>query len=137
MDEVSLAIAPGELVTLLGPSGSGKTTTLKMVAGFERPDAGVIRLGDRDITETAPHRRNIGMVFQNYALFPHMSVADNIAFPLRMRRKGKAEIAAAVDRMLDFVRLPGLARACRASCPAASNSAWHSRERWFSRRRCS
>jgi putative spermidine/putrescine transport system ATP-binding protein len=107
VDEVSLAVAAGELVTLLGPSGSGKTTTLKMVAGFERPDAGRIRLGEHDITEAPPHRRDIGMVFQNYALFPHMTVADNIGFALRMRRRPGAEVKAAIERMLELVHLPG------------------------------
>src|SRR6478609_242924 len=87
VDGVSLDIAKGEFVTFLGPSGSGKTTTLMMVAGFERPTAGAISIGGRPIDPVPPHRRNIGMVFQNYALFPHMSVAKNVGYPLRMRRR--------------------------------------------------
>jgi putative spermidine/putrescine transport system ATP-binding protein len=108
VDGVSLAIAAGEFLTLLGPSGSGKTTTLKMIAGFEAPDAGVVRIGGRDVTGLPPHRRDIGMVFQNYALFPHMSVAGNVGFPLRMRGVARAAIAASVERALAMVRLGGL-----------------------------
>jgi putative spermidine/putrescine transport system ATP-binding protein len=84
-DNVSLDIKAGEFVSFLGPSGSGKTTTLMMIAGFQHPTSGEIRLGDRAIDNLPPHKRNIGMVFQNYALFPHMTVAHNVAFPLRMR----------------------------------------------------
>lgn len=90
-DDVSLDIKAGEFVSFLGPSGSGKTTTLMMIAGFQHPTSGEIRLGDRAIDNLPPHKRNIGMVFQNYALFPHMTVADNVAFPLRMRGVDKAE----------------------------------------------
>src|SRR6478609_8592363 len=91
VDGVSLDIAKGEFVSFLGPSGSGKTTTLMMIAGFQHPTSGEIRLGDRAIDNLPPHKRNIGMVFQNYALFPHMNIADNVAFPLRMRGVDKAE----------------------------------------------
>jgi putative spermidine/putrescine transport system ATP-binding protein len=105
VDDVNLDIAPGEFVTLLGPSGSGKTTTLKMVAGFEYPDEGEIVLGGRSITTMQAHERDIGMVFQNYALFPHMTVAENIAFPLRMRRRPKQEIARLVSDVLALVKL--------------------------------
>ncbi|MBV8189115.1 MAG: ATP-binding cassette domain-containing protein, partial [Alphaproteobacteria bacterium] len=91
LDEVSLDIAPGELLTILGPSGSGKTTLLKVVAGFEKPDAGRVSVDGQDITAMPPARRDIGMVFQNYALFPHLTVAGNVAFPLEMRNVGRAE----------------------------------------------
>jgi putative spermidine/putrescine transport system ATP-binding protein len=104
---VSLDIRPGEFLTLLGPSGSGKTTTLMMIAGFETPDAGEITLDDRPVTALPPHRRNIGVVFQNYALFPHLSVFENIAYPLRVRRVRVAEIRERVRAALAMVRLEG------------------------------
>ncbi|MGY2049736.1 ABC transporter ATP-binding protein [Methylobacterium sp. JK268] len=107
--DVSLAIRPGEIVSLLGPSGCGKTTTLRMIAGLERPDAGEIRIGGERVDAVAPWKRNIGMVFQNYALFPHMSVADNVAFGLAMRRGTRAEIAAKVAAALEQVHLAHLA----------------------------
>jgi putative spermidine/putrescine transport system ATP-binding protein len=105
VDEVDLDVAPSEFVTLLGPSGSGKTTTLMMVAGFTPPTSGDIRIDDRSITDVPPDRRNIGVVFQSYALFPHMSVADNVAFPLRMRQTPRAAVAQKVASALDMVRL--------------------------------
>jgi putative spermidine/putrescine transport system ATP-binding protein len=105
---VDLSVAPGELVALLGPSGCGKTTTLRMVAGFVEPTAGRILMGGADITRTPPHKRNAGMVFQSYALFPHLSVADNIAFGLRRRRVARAEIAERVARMVALLQLDGL-----------------------------
>jgi putative spermidine/putrescine transport system ATP-binding protein len=108
VDDLSLEVAASEFVSLLGPSGSGKTTTLMMLAGFAAPDGGRIFLGDADITGLAPYRRNIGMVHQSYALFPHMTVGRNIAFPLRMRRMVPDEIAARVSRALELVRLTGL-----------------------------
>jgi len=107
LDGVSLAVEPGELLTILGPSGSGKTTLLKVIAGFELPESGTVRLGGRDLTEAPAASRNIGMVFQNYALFPHMSVRDNIAFPLQMRHTPRSEIATRVRRALELVELPG------------------------------
>jgi putative spermidine/putrescine transport system ATP-binding protein len=110
VDGVSLTVDQGEFVTLLGPSGSGKTTTLKMIAGFDRPDQGAIHLGADEITHWTPDRRNIGMVFQNYALFPHMSVFDNVAFPLKMRKQSRGEIAAAVGDALAMVHLGELSR---------------------------
>src|SRR6266508_3358711 len=91
-----------------GPSGSGKTTTLMMVAGFTPPSEGEIAIDDRPITGMAPEHRNIGVVFQNYALFPHMTVFDNVAFPLRMRRRPRGEIRTRVARALDMVHLAGL-----------------------------
>jgi len=104
---LNLAVAKGEFLTLLGPSGSGKTTSLMMLAGFEAPTSGDIRLAGRSLSRVPPFRRNMGVVFQNYALFPHISVAENIAFPLSVRRVGKAEIARKVGAMLDLVRLSG------------------------------
>jgi spermidine/putrescine ABC transporter ATP-binding subunit len=106
-DRVTLDIAPGEFITLLGPSGSGKTTTLMMVAGFVIPTSGQILVNGEDIAFRPPHKRNIGMVFQNYALFPHMTVAENIAFPLKMRRWPRDRIEQAVREALQLVRLPG------------------------------
>ena len=92
---VSLDIRSGEFLTLLGPSGSGKTTTLMMIAGFEAPTAGDIAIDGRSIVALPPHRRNIGMVFQNYALFPHLTVAENIGFPLKQRGLDRADAGAA------------------------------------------
>ena len=107
VNDVSLEIAPGEFLTLLGPSGSGKTTTLMMLAGFEIPTAGEIYVDDDPIAAVPPFRRNIGMVFQNYALFPHMTVGENIAFPLQMRKVSKSEIARQTKEVLSLVGLPG------------------------------
>ena len=90
IDDLNLEIFEGEFLTLLGPSGSGKTTCLMMLAGFEFPSAGDIWLGDSRVNIVPPHKRDIGVVFQNYALFPHMSVADNVAYPLRLRRVDRA-----------------------------------------------
>ncbi|MCE4573918.1 ABC transporter ATP-binding protein [Caballeronia sp. CLC5] len=102
---LDLDIREGEFLSLLGPSGSGKTTCLMMLAGFESPSEGEIWLGDTLLNTTPPHKRDIGMVFQNYALFPHMTVAQNVAYALTVRRVAKAEKAAAVARALDMVRM--------------------------------
>ncbi|NRG17225.1 ABC transporter ATP-binding protein [Rhizobiales bacterium] len=102
-----LTIPGGGLVALLGPSGCGKTTTLRIVAGFERPDTGSVIVGGRDITNLPPNRRGLGMVFQNYSLFPHMSVAENIAFGLKMAGRPAGEIGPKVGEALEIVRLPG------------------------------
>ena len=107
VDNVSLSIQHGEFLTLLGPSGSGKTTTLNMIAGFEIPSRGEILLEDDDITTVAPNNRGIGMVFQNYALFPHMTVSDNIAFPLKMRKTPGDQIRRSIKEALELVKLPG------------------------------
>ena len=106
---LDLAIARGEFLTMLGPSGSGKTTCLMMLAGFETATHGEIRLAGRPIGQVPPHRRGIGMVFQNYALFPHMTVGENLAFPLEVRGMGRAERAAKVERALDMVQMAGFA----------------------------
>jgi putative spermidine/putrescine transport system ATP-binding protein len=107
--EVTLGVSAGEFVTILGPSGSGKTTLLKVIAGFETPDTGRILVDGSDVTDVDPAQRNIGMVFQNYALFPHMSVARNIAYPLIMRGMARAEIAKRVAAALEMVELAGMA----------------------------
>jgi len=104
---VTIEVRSGEFLSLLGPSGSGKTTLLMMIAGFEMPSAGTIRIGNQDVTYVAPNRRNVGMVFQRYALFPHMTVADNVAFPLRMRKIPKDEMARRVADALALVQLEG------------------------------
>ncbi|WP_377278918.1 ABC transporter ATP-binding protein [Rhizobium sp. R86522] len=107
--DTSLDVRPGEFVSIVGPSGSGKTSLLTMIAGFEAPTAGAILVGDQDVTALAPNHRNIGMVFQKYALFPHMTVRQNIAFPLKMRRLAKGKAAdSRVDAMLDLVQLDAL-----------------------------
>ena len=105
VDNVSLGLERGEFLSLLGPSGSGKSTILKMIAGFEPADAGRLLLDGVDITAKPPQKRDIGMVFQNYALFPHMTAEENIAFPLRMRRRSRLEMLAAVNRMLELLQL--------------------------------
>jgi putative spermidine/putrescine transport system ATP-binding protein len=109
VEALDLDIVRGEFLTLLGPSGSGKTTTLMMLAGFEAPTAGEILLEGRPISKLPPHKREIGMVFQHYALFPHMTVAENVGFPLSVRGVANAEIAARVDHALAMVQLRPLA----------------------------
>jgi ABC-type Fe3+/spermidine/putrescine transport system ATPase subunit len=108
VDDVSFAVPRGSFATLLGPSGCGKTTTLRMIAGFYDPDAGDIELGGRRINALPAHKRGAAMVFQDYALFPHMSVRDNVGYGLRLQRKSKADIATKVDETLKFVGLAGL-----------------------------
>jgi spermidine/putrescine transport system ATP-binding protein len=106
--DVSLDIEEGEFFSLLGPSGCGKTTTLRMIGGFEQPDEGRILLRGQDMTTVPPNRRNVNMVFQHYALFPHMDVGDNIAFGMRLKKVGKGEQRDRVDEMLKIVRLEGM-----------------------------
>jgi len=110
IDELDLDIERGEFLTLLGPSGSGKTTTLMLLAGFETPTAGEILLEGKPLSRVPPYQRNIGMVFQNYALFPHMSVAENIGFPLSVRGVPATDIAKRVERALDMVQLDRFGR---------------------------
>ncbi|MEV4805458.1 ABC transporter ATP-binding protein [Nonomuraea sp. NPDC049421] len=107
---VDLETEPGEFLTLLGPSGCGKTTTLNMIAGHLAADGGLIEVDGRDITAVPPHRRSMGMVFQSYALFPHMTIADNVAFGLRMRKVGGAERRRQVAEVLELVGLDGMAQ---------------------------
>ncbi len=108
VDSVNLTIEPGEFVTLLGPSGCGKTTTLRMIAGFESPDEGEIYLGDEAINALTPNKRDTAMVFQSYALFPHMTIFDNVAYGLKLRKVPKDEIKKKVFDMLDLVGLEGM-----------------------------
>jgi putative spermidine/putrescine transport system ATP-binding protein len=106
VDRVDLEIPAGEFFTLLGPSGSGKTTTLRLIAGFERPDEGRIELGGADVTNRAPYERDVNTVFQDYALFPHMTVAENVGYGLRVKRVPRAERKLRVEEALKVVRLP-------------------------------
>jgi putative spermidine/putrescine transport system ATP-binding protein len=108
VDRCNLEIRAGEFLTLLGPSGSGKTTMLRMVAGFVRPSSGTIELDGHDITTVPPYRRNLGMVFQSYTLFPHMTAAENVAFPLQMRKVGRNDQRRIVAEALERVRLSGM-----------------------------
>jgi spermidine/putrescine transport system ATP-binding protein len=109
VDGIDLTVHANEFVSLLGPSGCGKTTTLRMIAGFEYPDGGEISIGGESVVSTPPYRREVGMVFQDYALFPHRTVAQNIAFGLRMRKVARQDIVRRVDAMLDLLHLGDLA----------------------------
>ena len=108
LDSIDLDVSSGEFLTLLGPSGSGKTTLLMAIAGFNRPDSGSIRFGDTEMILAPPHKRDVGMVFQNYALFPHMTVAENIGFPLKLRKIGSKECQQRVEEALSTVQLSDL-----------------------------
>jgi putative spermidine/putrescine transport system ATP-binding protein len=107
VDGVDLAVGAGEFFTLLGPSGSGKTTTLRMIAGFEQPDAGRIKLGGEDITRRPPYARDVNTVFQDYALFPHMTVAENVGYGLKVKGVPRGQRRRQVDEVLEMVRLGG------------------------------
>ena len=121
VEETSLEIVEGELLALLGPSGCGKTTTLRMIAGFVVPTSGSVRIGDRDVTTLPVHKRNVGMVFQGYALFPHLTVAQNIAFGLKLHGWDKAKMQARVDEMLTLARLEAYA----GRFPGGTTPPWH------------
>jgi len=103
--DFNLNVRKGEFITLLGPSGSGKTTCLMMLAGFEDVTSGEILINGRSVTDIAPYHRNIGMVFQQYALFPHMTIRENLAYPLKLRKQSRAVIHARVDEYLDLIEL--------------------------------
>jgi sulfate transport system ATP-binding protein len=110
LDDVSVDVPTGSLVALLGPSGSGKSTLLRIIAGLEKPDGGEVHIAEEDVTGTAPQERGIGFVFQHYAAFKHMTVYDNVAFGLRIRKRPKAEITQRVHELLELVQLEGFAR---------------------------
>jgi sulfate/thiosulfate transport system ATP-binding protein len=110
LDDVSVEVATGSLTALLGPSGSGKSTLLRCIAGLETPDAGAIRIAGEDVTGRSPQSRGVGFVFQHYAAFKHLTVHDNVAFGLKIRKRPRAEIRARVEELLDLVQLQGLAK---------------------------
>ena len=110
LSDLSLNIADGEFFSLLGPSGSGKTTTLRLIAGFESPDSGVVLLDGRDVTKVPPYRRSVNTVFQNYALFPHLTVAKNVAYPLKMKGAQRSSISAAAGSALELVGMETYAK---------------------------
>jgi ABC-type branched-subunit amino acid transport system ATPase component len=133
---LDLDLAPGEFVTLLGASGSGKTTTLMMVAGVTAPDAGAVLLDGRPIHHLPPERRGIGVVFQSYALFPHLAALRNVAFPCGCAAPRAARHGRGRRRRWSGSDSPSLATGCRASSPAGSSSAWRLRARWSSSPDC-
>ena len=110
VDDVSLEIADGEFFSLLGPSGCGKTTTLRMIGGFETPTSGSIYLGDREVSDLPPYKRDVNTVFQSYALFPHLDVAENVAYGLKRKKVARSEIEKRVEEMLELVDLPAMGR---------------------------
>ena len=126
---INLEMPSGEFFSLLGPSGCGKTTTLRMIAGFERPSEGQILLDGVDMAQTPPHKRNVNTVFQNYALFPHLTVEENVAFGLKYKDVSKQEMRDASGSRSSWSRSPGSAAVDRPSSPAASSSA----SRWRGR----
>lgn len=123
VDNVSLAIEPGHMVALLGPSGCGKTTCLRMIAGLIRPSSGDVFVNDKRMTGVPVHRRNVGMLFQNYALFPHLTVEENIVFGLEMRGMSKADAARKVSEALSLVQLSNFGKRYPAQLSGGSNSA--------------
>ncbi len=125
LKDFSLHVADGEFVVLVGPSGCGKSTMLKILAGLEEATSGTIRIGGREVTDLAPGDRDIAMVFQNYALYPHLTVAANMGFGLKMRGTPAAEITAGCRRPRAFSMSSTCWNAARASSPAGSASAWH------------
>ena len=126
---INLQMPSGEFFSLLGPSGCGKTTTLRMIAGFERPTEGQILLDGVDMAQTPPHKRDVNTVFQNYALFPHLTVEENVAFGLKYQKASKQESKERVGRALELVQLSGFGRVVPTSCPAGSSNGWRSRGR--------
>ena len=134
LDHIDLDIRSGEFLTLLGPSGSGKTTLLTVLAGFTRPDGGSLKFGDTEVVCVPPHKRDVGMVFQNYALFPHMTVAANVGFPLKLRGSLRPDIAAAREKALEMVAWAAMAHVASNNFLAGSDNASRWRGPWFSSR---
>ncbi len=124
VDAVDLQVQKGEFLSLLGPSGCGKTTSLRMIAGFEQPTSGEVLIGGVDATGIPPWKRDVNTVFQQYALFPHLSVLDNVSYGLRQRGVSRGERDRLAREALELVQLRGLEARDRASSPAASSSAW-------------
>ena len=124
LDGLDLSVRRGEFITLLGPSGCGKTTTLRIIAGLEIPDSGQVILEGKDVTYDEPNKRNVNMVFQNYALFPHMNVEQNISYSLRLRRVDKATIRKTVEEALELVQLEGFEKRMPNERQAASSNGW-------------
>ena len=122
VDGVDLEIRRGEFFTMLGPSGSGKTTTLRVIAGFERPDEGTVELRGRDVSDLPPYARDVNTVFQDYALFPHMTVQENVEYGLRVKKVPREERRRRAAEALELVRLGATAAASPRSSPAASGS---------------
>ncbi len=129
MHGIDLKIADGEFMVIVGPSGCAKSTTLRMLAGLETISGGEVRIGDKIVNNLAPESRGIAMVFQNYALYPHMTVRENLAFGLKLSKLPKAQIDRQVEEAAKILELEELLIACRASSPAARRSAW----RWAGR----
>lgn len=136
LDSLDLTVEPGEVMALLGPSGSGKTTALRAVAGFVRPVSGRVFLGGRDVTDEPPYRRGIGMVVQQYALFPHMRVADNVAFGLKAQKVARAEIPGRVAEALEMTGMAEFARRYPRELSGGSSNGSLSRGRWPYGRGC-
>ena len=130
VDRLSLDIRAGEFFALLGPSGCGKTTLLRMLAGFETPDEGRILLDGRDIAQVLPHQRPVNMMFQNYALFPHLSVRDNIAFGLKRASLPRSEISTRVAELIALVKLDGMEKRKPDQLSGGQSSAWRWRAHW-------
>ena len=130
VDDFTLAVRKGEFISFLGPSGCGKTTTLQMIAGFLDLSRGAIRLEERDLARVHPAKRGLGIVFQSYALFPHMTAAENVAFGLEMRRLPRGERAERVRAALTWSVSPATRSAIHVACPAVNSSAWRWPARW-------
>ena len=136
LKSVSFKISTGQYFVLLGPSGGGKTTLLRLIGGFMRPSSGKILFRGQNLTSLPPNERPTSMVFQSYALFPHMTVEKNISYGLKLRKLPKAETASKVGRVLEMVGLEGLNSRCRTNYPAASNSGYSLLVHWYWRAMC-
>ena len=134
--DINLDISSGQLTALLGPSGGGKSTLLRIIAGLELSDTGTVQIEGSDATHLPAQKRNVGFVFQHYAAFRHMSVAANVGFGLKIRKRPKKEIAAKVEELLALVHLSQFADRLPPSCPVASGNGWRWPARWRSSRRC-